>query len=104
MADWRLVKHDPVEKKKIFETEEDGKVHRVTVTYAPETYYGTNKALRDASDGQRWGGGQIVASMPLHVYFDSDLHKAQLAGDDRGVKKFLNDLDNEGYRTFRGRV
>ncbi len=101
---WRLVSYDPVEAKKVLEKEEDGIVHRVTVTYEPEAYYGTNEVLRNASEGRRWGDFQLVSSMPLHVYFDSPLFEAQQADDEPYVKKWLNDFDNRGYRTFQGRV
>jgi hypothetical protein len=60
-----------------------------------------NKERFNESNGKRWGDGQLVADIPENIYFDK-LLPAKLQGDDAYIKRFLNDKDNEAFRTFKG--
>lgn len=62
-----------------------------------------NQRARADSAGKRWGDGQIVASIPLGVYFEK-IAPAKRAGDDRYIKKVLNDSDYSKWRTKDGRI
>ena len=62
-----------------------------------------NQRRRNASQGNRWGDGQVVASIPnALLYGDSYYAKARAAQDTKAMKKFLNDPDNRKLRTFDG--
>lgn len=62
-----------------------------------------NKQLFNDSAGQRWGDGRRVASIPLAKFW-RDLMPAQEQGDQKYIKKWLNDSEHRGFRTFAGKV
>lgn len=62
-----------------------------------------NRELRSEQDGGRWGDGKIVASIPLDKYF-RDIAPARNNGDEKWIRKYLNDADNAYLRTKRGRI
>lgn len=49
-----------------------------------------------------WGNGKIVASIPIHIFWD--LKKKGIADDDDAMKRWLNDPDNRFFRTRPGTV
>lgn len=54
-----------------------------------------------ASSG--WAGDwHQIASIPLNVAFDSGFVEAQTTGDDKFVKRFLNNSDNSAWLTKSG--
>ena len=57
----------------------------------------------NASDGRRWGDGQVIARVPLDIYFRT-IQPMEEAGDTAGLKRFYNDADNRWMRTFKGAV
>jgi hypothetical protein len=50
----------------------------------------------------RWGDGQLVASIPLHLFFE--LKQKGIIDDQNELKKWLNDPDNRFFRTRPGDV
>lgn len=62
-----------------------------------------NYELQKETDGKSWGDGQIVASIPLDKYF-RDIVPARNNGDEKWIRKYLNDPDNSLLRTKRGRL
>lgn len=62
-----------------------------------------NRESLNESQGQRFGDGKVVASIPLNVFY-RDLAPRLKHGDEDYVKWFLNNEQNRPYRTFRGRV
>lgn len=62
-----------------------------------------NKESFNASQGQRFGDGKIVASIPLNIFY-RDFAERLKAGDDDFAKWWLNNDQNRPYRTFRGQV
>lgn len=62
-----------------------------------------NKASFNDSQGKRWGDGKIVASIPMDLYHRTILPMKK-AGDDRGLKAWLDNSDNRAFRTFEGKV
>ncbi len=62
-----------------------------------------NKQKFNDSEGKRWGTGQIVASIPMDMYYRRYVPMKQ-AGDDAGLKRFLDNPDNRNLRTFKGAI
>lgn len=105
MSEWRLVSVDPLLGVQRYELDIDENTTVVrTETYAVNDFFENNKALRDNTEGQPFGHMRLVSSMPLHAYFESDLYKATRQGDNAGIRNFLNDYENQAYRTFKGKV
>jgi hypothetical protein len=103
-GDWLLIEHDPAAQRMVWMTEQDG------MTVVRTDYYGA-AALRDenaeaekATQGRRFGDWVRVASVPLNELRASGLDRAIREGHDGFVSRWLNDSDNRGYRTSRGRV
>ena len=47
-----------------------------------------------------WGDGRRVASIPLNVYWD--LKQKGIVGDQKALRRWLNDPDNRLFRTRPG--
>lgn len=67
----------------------------------------TKSSFNSTDERARWGDGQMVASIPLSIYYD--LKRQGIIdpeGDPSGKKlaKWLNDADNRAFRTRPGRV
>lgn len=63
-----------------------------------------NQQLYNDSIGKRWGDGRIVASIPESIYWRGDFAKARENQDQKWIKRFLNDSDNQKLRTFKGNI
>lgn len=62
-----------------------------------------NQANRNAIEKQdKWGEMSRVASIPLTVYYD--LKQKGILDDQTAMKRWLNDPDNELFRTRKGKV
>lgn len=102
-GDWRLLSHDPVTGAKSWWLDlGDGNAVIRTDTPVDELIDENAESYND-SLGQRFGDWTRVASIPLNVYHQH-LREAHTQGDEKYVSKWLNDLDNQKFRTFRGRV
>ncbi len=101
---WLPWSFDPITRKRVsFCENEDGTILWNTETVVEELVE-ANKAEFNDSAGQRWGNGwRKIASIDLPTYFDK-IVPAKQAGDDAYIKRWLNDGDNRGYRTFKGKV
>lgn len=101
-GDWQLWSHDPITGKRVWYLEDD-----TTIIFRTETpvtdIIEDNKASFNASDGRRWGDGQVAASIPLDFYYRHIL-PARKAGDSAYIKRILNDPDYRAFRTFKGTV
>lgn len=62
-----------------------------------------NKIARQNNAGTRWGDGKIVASVPLDV-LHSKLQGAIEQGDQKYLKRFLNDSDNAAWKRREGTI
>jgi hypothetical protein len=71
--------------------------------YRLDPVFEANKKLLNDSQNKRFGDGQIVASIPMPFYFDK-IVPMKKAGDDKGIKRLLNDSDFRNLRTFRGKI
>ena len=79
----------------------DGDTVVFNTRYIVDPILDANVAVCNTTQGQRWGGGQRVASIPLNMFWDK-LHEAVTNKDDAYVRKFLNNSDNKKLRTFHG--
>jgi len=102
-GEWLLIEHDPIAERMVWILEQDG------VTVIRTDYYGAaalraeNEEAEKASHGKRFGDWVRIASVPLNELRASGLDRAVREGHDRFVSRWLNDSDNRGYRTSRGK-
>lgn len=69
-----------------------------------DTLLEANARAFDASSGQRFGEGRVVARIPLNRFYQSELADKAKEGDRDYLKWFLNRDEARPYRTFRGRI
>lgn len=103
--DKKLLSHDPeTGVSKIFHADDNGNsfvIQTQMAAPAVESIIEANKTNYNDAAG-RWGNGKIVASIPIHIYWD--LKKKGIADDDAAMKRWLNDPDNRFFRTRPGRI
>lgn len=63
-----------------------------------------NAAIREETEGKRFGDYRPLLSMPPNEMRATGVEEAIRQGDDRFLARFFNDGDNAGYRTSRGRL
>lgn len=103
-GDWRLLSDDPVTGLRRWQLlTEDDRIIIKTEHTKMETVLAVNRADYNESYGQRWGGGKRIASIPMHIFFRQIQPRLQQR-DDKSLSNWLNDPDNRGFRTFRGKV
>lgn len=103
-GDWRLMSYDHDTGVRSWMLDlGDGRIVVKTETPVDELL-DHNKEQFNASQGQRFGDGKIVASIPLDIYHASGLATAVHESDHKFVSRFLNDSDHSRFRTFRGRI
>ena len=105
-GDWKLLSDWDENGQRKWISTEDG-IHYIvkteTLTQNVNDLIDANKEAYNASEGKRWGGGQVAWRMPLDQYF-RHLAEAKKQDDQGYIKKFLNDPDNRAFRTFKGRL
>lgn len=84
-------------------TDENDTTH-ICHVYRVDPVLEANRERYNDSIGKKWGDGQVVASIPNAIYYHGDYAKAREARDDAWINRFLNDIDNQKLRTFRGRL
>lgn len=101
--DKKLFSHDEeTGVSKIFHADGDDFVIQTQMSAdAVESIIEANKTNFNDAEGP-WGNGKIVASIPIHIYWD--LKRKGIADDDAAMKRWLNDPDNRFFRTRPGRV
>lgn len=62
-----------------------------------------NVATMNNNAGKRWGDGQIVAKIPLGFY-GKYIMPAKQNGDEKYIKKILEDSDYSKFRSFPGKI
>ena len=98
----RLWDTDPLTGTKTFFRMEDGaKTFDLITESTVDPILEENQRLR--KEDPNFKGDQVrVASIPMAVW--SELMRKGIAQDETEMKKWLNDRDNEVFRTARGRV
>lgn len=98
-----LFDHDRETGRTIWMKPEDGK-YVFRIDQPLETIFTANHEAAMATQGQRFGDWNRVASIPHHLAHQNGLSQAVEQQDDRFIAKVLNDSDNLKFRTSRGRV
>ena len=76
---------------------------RKTENLVEEDLLAHNRDRLNDSQGQRFGDGKVVASVPLNVFY-RDFASRLREGDTDFMRWWLNNDENKPYRTFRGKV
>jgi hypothetical protein len=71
--------------------------------YAP-SLYDMNKEAEADSNGQRFGSGKIVASLPVNVAYATGFMEAARQKDQKWISRFLNDPSHRWFKRFRGKI
>lgn len=101
---WELVKDDPLTGTREYEMDlGDGTIVVRREFYATEALLEANRYALNASQGKRWGDGQVVASIPMNVLY-REIMPALEQDDERYVRRWLNNSDHAAFRTFGGKV
>lgn len=103
MGNKKLFSHDPLTGiTKYWHDNEDGSV-TVESDQDVSSIMGSNQTGRKEVDKHtKWGDMSRVASIPLTLYYD--LKQKGILDDQAAMKKWLNDPDNELFRTRKGKV
>lgn len=101
-GDWTLVDHDLATGRTVWRYF-DGAATHFRTDYPVQSLIDQNAELANESQGQRFGEGQRVASIPLNI-FHEQLHEAQVQGDEEYISRWLNNSDNRAFRTFEGNL
>ena len=119
MSEKRDLGYDPVARvREMFHREGDRGEYGVHRTQDVEPVLEYAKQVRDRQEGQRWGDGRHVATIPNiivermmrspHLFPNDELAGILDANykvlDERRWKRWLNDPDNRLFRTFGGEV
>jgi hypothetical protein len=108
MSDWETFSFDPitgihVEIKQEPVGPDHTKIH-MRRTYIPvQELFDLNAERRAENAGARWGDGAVAASIPMNLYFEK-FAEAKQAGDEKYVKRLLNDSDYSKFRTKEGNL
>lgn len=105
-GNWRLMDHDPITGRSVWVTVQDGNtIARIDMPNDKlEDIFAVNHAFETASQGEKFGDYNRIASIPHHLVYKNGLADALRQGDDKFIKRFFNDSDNRKWRTSRGRV
>lgn len=76
---------------------------RKTENLVEEDLLAQNRERLNDSQGQRFGDGKVVASVPLNVFY-RDFASRLREGDTDFMRWWLNNDENKPYRTFWGKV
>lgn len=69
-----------------------------------EALLSQNLEIAKDNAGKRWGDGQIVARIPMNLYYSMGLAEASRQRDTAYIKKILEDPSNRALRTFEGKI
>ena len=80
----------------------DGSVTLETVQDTRDIQRANMEGRKEFDKHAKWGDMSRVASIPLTVYYD--LKQKGILDDQNELRKWLNDPDNELFRTRKGKV
>lgn len=100
---WTLYDHDMASGRCVWH-HFDGEKDVYRVDYPVDNLISENRDVRNSAEKVWRGDWHRVASIPLNVAHSTGLVEAHSQGDDRFVKRFLNDGDNRAWRTKDGQL
>jgi hypothetical protein len=100
---WTLYDHDMMTGRSVWHYF-DGEKDVFRVDYPVDNLISENQSVRNSAERAWKGDWHRVASVPLNVAHHSGLVRAHSEGDDRFVKRFLNNPDNRAWRTKEGHL
>lgn len=101
-GDWRLLEIDPITQKQVWMLDEGSKI-RIRTVAPVDNMLDMNAEAAANSLNTRWGDGKVVARLPMHVW-QRQLAPAINEGDEKYVRRWLNDSDHAKFRTRAGKV
>jgi hypothetical protein len=104
MTDKRLFDIDPLTgSKRYFSYDDETDECTIQTEHDVSNLLELNKQrYNNVDEKARWGDGQLVASIPLPLYFD--LKAKGIVDDPKKFKEWLNDSDNRHFRMRPGKV
>ena len=102
---WLLFENDPEIGRKVWlGYNEKGQFRAAHVEQSVDAIVEQNRQAEIETHGKRFGDYNRVASVPLTFLEKTGLGEAIDARDRKFISKVLNDSDNSGFRTSRGKV
>ncbi len=98
-GDWQLMDWDPMTGRTVW-SKFNGEETIFRVDTPVDNLVRENEFTRNATAGNRMGEWVKVASVPLNHAYEQNLVRAHTEGDDKFVKRWLNDSDNRAWRSF----
>lgn len=102
-GDWELLSWDPESGRSTWIMERDGKTH-LRHDYPVDKLIEQNKIRQNNASSGWKGDWHHVASVPLNMVHQTGLGEAVTQQDDKWLSKFLNDIENQHFRTKLGSV
>lgn len=102
-GDWRLHDYDFQTGRSVW-VRFDGEETVFRVDTPVDNIIRDNEFTRNATSGNKFGEWVKVASIPLNHAYEQNLVRAHTEGDDKYVKRWLNDSDNRAWRSFEGNL
>lgn len=102
-GDWTLFDHDFKLKRTVWVRSNPDGSQTFRTDYAVDDTIEANRTMRNGLNAGWKGDWHKVASIPLNVFHDQ-LAEASRQGDDKFMSRWLNDSDNQAWRTKEGRV
>lgn len=100
---WLRMELDLATGRSVWMTEQDGNlVFRVDMPL--DAIFDANAEAEKLTQGVRFGDYNRVASIPHHLVYQNGVNDAVEQQDSQWLSRFLNDSDNQKWRTSRGRV
>lgn len=100
---WTLIDHDIETGRSVWMAfQDDQYVFRVDMPL--NDIFDQNNAAVVETIGRKFGDYNRVASIPHHLIYQNGVDDAMRQHDDKWLAKFLNDPDNQKFRTSRGSV
>lgn len=102
-GDWILFEYDPVMDRSVWVLDAGDEWIIRTDYHNADRLKTENAAAEAETHGRRFGDYVRVASVPHNEFRAAGLDRALREGSDKYVSRWLNDSDNRGYRTSRGK-
>jgi hypothetical protein len=102
-ANWRLVDKTPL--KAVWWLDMGNGQYIQKTEYFTEELIADNRRQQVDNLNEKFGDGKIVARVPMNIAFGNSYFSDALKNkDENAMSKWLNDKDNEAFRTFGGKV